>query len=101
MAGNTNDEVDLYETEEGDDTQQTKYITWPEEEENNNQRPILQPVNGVGTSWKCVDSADGNTWNLMESWGIFGLSDVAWSSNCEIMLESSRRLSWKFLEMSD
>ena len=55
----------------------------------------------VGTSWKCVDSADGNTWNLMESWGIFGLSDVAWSSNCEIMLESSRRLYWKFLEMSD
>ena len=48
MAGNTNDEVDLYETEEGDDTQQTKYITWPEKEENNNQRPILQPVNGNG-----------------------------------------------------
>ncbi len=34
-------------------------------------------VISVGTSWKYVDSADGNTWNLMESWGIFGLSDVA------------------------
>ena len=48
MADNTNDEVDLYETEEVDDTQQTKYIMWSEEEENNNQRPILQPVSGNG-----------------------------------------------------
>lgn len=48
MAGNANDEVDLYETEEGDHTQQTKYIMWPEEEENDNQRPILQPVSGNG-----------------------------------------------------
>ena len=46
-------------------------------------------------------SGDGNSWNLMESWGIFGLSDVAWSSKCEIMLESSRKRYWKILEMSD
>ena len=54
----------------------------------------------VGTSWKCADSADGNTWNLMEYSGIFGLSDVTWSSNSKIMLESFRRMYWKFLEMS-
>lgn len=48
MAGNATDEVDLYETEEGDDSQQTKYIMWPEEEENDNQRPILQPMSGNG-----------------------------------------------------
>ncbi len=46
MAGNANDQVDLYKTEEGDDIQQTQYIMWPDEEENNNQRPILQPVSG-------------------------------------------------------
>ena len=31
-----------------------------------NGRPELP----VGTSWKCVDSADRNSWNLMESHGI-------------------------------
>ena len=54
----------------------------------------------VGTSWKYIDLADGNSWNLKESRGIFGLSDVTWSSNSEIMLESSRRMCWMFLEMS-
>lgn len=67
----------------------------------------------VGTSWKCSE-LDGNasiqlmenhgiTWNHMESYGIlgnFGLSDVAWSSNSEIMLESSRIIYWKSLKMS-
>ncbi len=72
----------------------------------------VYPAQGqiVGTSWKCSElygnasiqlmETHGISWNLMESWGIFGLSDVAWSSNSEIMLESSRRMYWKSLEMS-
>lgn len=40
--------MDLYETEEGDDSQQTRYIMWAEEQENDNQRPILQPMSGNG-----------------------------------------------------
>ena len=58
------------------------------------------PLLFVGTSWKCIESADGNSWKLMETWGIFGLRDSAWSSSSEIMLESSRRVYWKSLEMS-
>ena len=64
----------------------------------------------VGTSWKRLEF-DGNAliqlieshgilWNLVESWGIFGLSDLAWSSNSEIMLETSRNMCCKSLEMS-
>lgn len=32
----------------------------------------------LGTWWKCVDSADRNSWKIMESWRIFNLSDAAW-----------------------
>ena len=41
-------------------------------------------------------------WKLMESHGILGniLIDLAWSSISEIMMESSRRIYWKSLEMS-
>ena len=36
----------------------------------------------------------------MKSWGIFGLSDVAWLSKSEIMLGSSRRMYWKSVNRS-
>lgn len=43
------DEMNHYKTEEKDVSQrQTKYITWPEEDENDDQSPILQPVSGNG-----------------------------------------------------
>ncbi len=42
----------------------------------------------------------GNSWNLGKSWGIFVLSDVAWLSKSEIMLESSRRMYWKSVNRS-
>ena len=47
MADNATDEVDHYEIEEGDDSQQTKYITWSENADDN-QRLALQPVSGNG-----------------------------------------------------
>ncbi len=47
MADNATDEVNYYEIEEGDDSQQTKYITWPENADDN-QGSILQPVSGNG-----------------------------------------------------
>lgn len=51
-----------------------------------------------GNSWKLMEF-HGISWNLMKSWGIFGLSDSAWSSSSG-MLESSRRMYWKSVEMS-
>ena len=46
--GNATDEVNHYEIEEGNDPQQTQYITWPGQDADDNQRPILQPVSGNG-----------------------------------------------------
>ena len=48
MEGNATDKVNRYDIEEGDDPQQTKYITWPGQDADDNQRPILQPVSGNG-----------------------------------------------------
>ena len=47
MADNATDEVNHYEIEDGDDSQQPKYITWPENADDN-QGSILQPVSGNG-----------------------------------------------------
>ena len=46
MEGNATDKVNHYKIEEGDDPQHTQYITWPRQDANDNQRPILQPVSG-------------------------------------------------------
>ena len=48
MESNATDEVNHYEIEEGDDPQHTQYITWPGQDADDNQRPILQPVSGNG-----------------------------------------------------
>lgn len=48
MEGNATDEVNHYEIEERDDPQQTQYITWPGQDADDNQRPILQLVSGNG-----------------------------------------------------
>ena len=48
MEGNATDEGNHYKIEEGDDPQQTQYITWPGQDADDNQRPILQPVSGNG-----------------------------------------------------
>lgn len=44
MEGNATDKVNHYDIEERDDPQQTQYITWPGQDEDDNERPILQLV---------------------------------------------------------
>ena len=42
------DKVNHYEIQEEDDPQHTKYITWPEQDADDNQRSILQSMSGNG-----------------------------------------------------
>ncbi len=44
--GNATNEVNHYEIEEGDETQHTRYITWPGQDVDEHQTSILQPVSG-------------------------------------------------------
>lgn len=48
MEDNATDEVNHHEIERRDNAQQTRYITWPGQEVDENQRSILQPVSGNG-----------------------------------------------------
>lgn len=50
MEGNATEEVNYYNIEKEDDPQQTQYITWPRQDADDNQRPILQLVSG--NRWK-------------------------------------------------
>lgn len=48
MEDNATDERNYYKIERGDDTQQTRYITWPGKEADKSQRSILQSVSENG-----------------------------------------------------
>ena len=48
MKNNATDEMNHHEIEGRDDTQQTRYITWPSQKVGKNQKSILQPVSGNG-----------------------------------------------------
>lgn len=48
MEDNATDEVNHHEIEGRDDPQHTKNITWPDQEVEDTQRSILQPVSGNG-----------------------------------------------------
>ncbi len=49
MDGNASDDATgHHEFEGGDDSQRTRYITWPGQDADDDQRPVLQLVNGNG-----------------------------------------------------
>ena len=46
IESNATNKVNHYKIKEKDDPKHTQYITWPCQDADNNQRPILQPVSG-------------------------------------------------------
>ena len=46
MKDNATDKVYHYEIEDKEDPQHTQYITWPGQDVDDNQKPIIQPVSG-------------------------------------------------------